>query len=127
MMGASIQYDYNYYNLRGASFSGMYLYDNNKDSNNSYYLLGLEVFSSGDFLFDRLNNFKFYFHRNFANTSDDKSLKENVMLGTQLDFKITNLLSLYFDWQNVYYDMDSNAEVDKINSYTLEFKYSLIK
>lgn len=127
MIGGSIKYDYNYYNIRGVSFSAMYLFDNNSDSNNSYYLISAEMFYNGDFWFERLDNLKFYFHRNFANISSDNNGSENMMAGIGFDFEITSVLNFHFDWQNVFYDIDSDADVDKINSYTIEFKYDLIK
>ena len=40
--GASIEYEYNYYNKRGVSFSAMYLADISSTSNNSYYLVNFE-------------------------------------------------------------------------------------
>ena len=77
-------------------------------------------------MFERLNNFKLYFHRNFANVSND-NLNENIMVGTRFDFEITDHFNLHFDWQNVFYDIDGDADVDKINSYTIELKYEFIK
>ena len=37
-IGTSLEYEYNYYNKRGVSMSGMYLIDNSNKSNRSYYL-----------------------------------------------------------------------------------------
>ena len=103
----------------------MYLFDNDEDSNNSYYLLDFEFFTSGKYLFERLNNFKFYFHRNFANSRTQESTNENIMIGTQLDFKITDALKLYLDFQNVYYDLNNDTIVDKIETFSIQFKYNI--
>ena len=74
-----------------------------------------------------LDNLKLYFHRNFASVSGHGSGAENIMAGIGFDFEITNVFNFHFDWQNVFYDIDSDADVDKINAYTIEFKYDFIK
>tara|TARA_Y100001970_G_scaffold169355_1_gene207062 strand:+ start:171 stop:2435 length:2265 start_codon:yes stop_codon:yes gene_type:complete len=122
-LGGSIQYDYNYYNKRGISFSGMYLIDNHPDSNNSYYLLDFEIFSKGGYLFKRLDNYKFYFHRNFTNTNQLDSNNENIMFGTTLDIRIVKSFKLYLDFQNVFYDIDEDTIVDHVKVLNAQIKY----
>ena len=123
-VGGSMQYEYNYYNKRGISMSGMYLIDNHPDSKNSYYLLDFEVFSTGGYLFKRLDNYKFYFHRNFTNTDQGKNNNnENIMFGTMLDIKIIKSLKLYLDFQNVFYDIDEDTIVDHVKVLNAQLKY----
>ena len=101
----------------------MYLIDNHPDSDNSYYLLDFEVFSSGGYLFNRLDNYRLYFHRNFTNTKQDDIDNENIMFGTMLDIKIIKSLKLYLDFQNVFYDIDQDTEVDHVKSINAQLKY----
>ena len=103
----------------------MYLTDVGSAIDNSYYLLDLELFSTGGYLIDRLSQFKFYFHRNFANSGAVNSTNENIMIGTQLEFDITSSLKLYFDFQNVFYDINEDAEVDDIKTINLQLRYSI--
>ena len=122
-LGTSVQYEYNYYNKRGISISGMYLFDNHPDSNNSYYLLDFEIFSKGGYLFDRLDSYKLYFHRNFTNTKSSGSNNENIMFGTILDISIIKSLKLYLDFQNVFYDIDEDTIVDHVKTINVQLKY----
>ena len=122
-IGGSIQYDYNYYNKRGLSISGMYLIDNHPDSDNSYYLLDFEVFSSGGYIFKRLNNYKLYFHRNFTSDNDLDNNSENIMFGTILDINIFKSFKLYLDFQNVFYDINEDTIVDHVKVFSAQIKY----
>ena len=122
-LGASLQYEYNYYNKRGVSMSGMYLFDNHPDSDNSYYLLDFEIFSTGGYLFKRLDNYKLYFHRNFTNTKKNQIDNENIMFGTMLDIKIIKSFKLYLDFQNVFYDLDEDTTIDHVRSINAQLKY----
>ena len=122
-IGGSIQYEYNYYNKRGISMSGMYLIDNHPDSKNSYYLLDFEIFSSGGYLFKKLDNYKLYFHRNFTNTNQLEANSENIMFGTMLDINIVKSLKLYLDFQNVFYDIDEDTIVDHVKVLNAQLKY----
>ena len=47
------------------------------------------------------------------------------MIGTQLQFDITNTIKLYFDFQNVFYDINEDAEVDDIKTINLQLRYSI--
>ena len=61
-----IQYCFDIYRLRLKNNFNVYrIYDNHESSDSSYYLLDFELFSTGGYLFDRLDNYKLYFHRNF--------------------------------------------------------------
>ena len=103
--------------------SGMYLMDNHPDSKNAYYLLDFEVFSTGGYLFKRLDNYKFYFHRNFTNTNQEQNNNENIMFGTMLDISIIKSLKLYLDFQNVFYDIDEDTIVDHVKVLNAQLKY----
>jgi len=120
-IGASLQYEYNYYNKRGLNVSGMYLIDNSNDSNNSYYLFDFEIFSKGGYLFNWLDSYKLYFHRNFSFSENDNN--ENIMFGTQFDIKILESLKLNFDIQNVFYDIDQDANPENIKMLNFQIKY----
>ena len=50
---------------------------------------------------------------------------ENIMIGTQLDFKISNSLKLYLDFKNVSYDINEDTVADQIRSYGLQLKYNI--
>ena len=122
-IGTSMQYEYNYYNKRGISMSGMYLIDNHPDSKNSYYLVDFEIFSSGGYLFKRLDNYKLYFHRNFTNTDQGQNNNENIMFGTMFDIKLVQSLKLYLDFQNVFYDINEDTIVDHVKVINMQIKY----
>ena len=122
-LGLSFSYEYNYYNKRGISLSGMYLFDNHPDSDNAYYLLDFEIFSSGGYLFKRLDNYRLYFHRNFTNTQDKSIDNENIMFGTTFDIRIIKSFKLFLDFQNVFYDIDEDTKVDHVKSIHTQIKY----
>ena len=103
--------------------SGMYLLDNHPDSDNSYYLLDFEIFSTGGYLFKRLDSYKLYFHRNFTNTDGSQNNNENIMFGTMLDISIIKSLKLYLDFQNVFYDIDQDSIVDYVKAINAQIKY----
>jgi len=124
-IGASFQYEYNYYNKRGCTLSGMYLFDNDSNSSNSYYLFDIEFFSKGGYIFKQLDEFSLYFHRNFALSSADDSGKENLMFGAKFDISITESIKLIIDAQSVFYDFNQDANVDNINSLNFQIKYNI--
>ena len=124
-LGASIEYEYNYYNKRGISISGMYLFDNHIDSDNSYYLLDFEIFSTGGYLFKRLDNYKLYFHRNFTN-SNRNSKTENIMFGTMIELSLFKSIKLNLNFNNVFYDFDEDTKVDQVKSANIQVKYKFL-
>ena len=119
-IGTSLEYEYNYYNKRGVSMSGMYLVDNSNKSNRSYYLFDFEIFSKGGYLFSWLDSYKLYFHRNF---SVSNSNQQNIMFGTQFDIKIFESLELNIDMQNVFYDINQDSDTEDIKMIHFIFKY----
>jgi len=121
--GASFYYEYNYYNKRGITASGMYLFDNHTNSDKSYYLFDIEFFSKSGYPFKQLNEFSLYFHRNFALSNMDNA-KENLMFGTKLDIRLTESIQLIVDIQSVFYDFNQDANVDNVNSFNSQIKYN---
>ncbi|MAV93395.1 MAG: hypothetical protein CMG01_04485, partial [Candidatus Marinimicrobia bacterium] len=86
-VGASLSYDYNYYNKRGLKMSGMYLVDNDRQSSESYYSFDIEMYSKYGYIFKRLDDFSIYLHRNFA-ISNSNYFKENIIYGLKANIKI---------------------------------------
>ena len=126
-IGFSFEYDYNYYNKRGLSLSVMSLYDNSQYSDNSYYLFDFEFFSDGTSIHKKIDNIKFYFHRNFANSNDINSNNENIMVGGILEFNVIKSLKLSLNYQNVFYDYNEDSSVNDVKTITAEFKYEINK
>jgi len=123
-VGASFQYEYNYYNKRGLTLSGMYLLDNDSNSSNSYYLFDIEFFSKGRYLLKQLDEFSLYFHRNFSLSSVEDA-KENLMFGIKFDISVIESIKLIIDAQSVFYDINQDANVDNINSLNFQIKYNI--
>ena len=111
----------------------MYLIDNDRyaddteDNKNAYYyLFDIEIFSKNGYLIKQLDEFSFYFHRNFSLSNIEDS-KENIMLGAKLDFKLSETVNLKLDMQRVYYDINQDAEVDKVTSLNSHFTYNIAR
>ena len=132
-IGLSGTYEYNYYNKRGISLSGMYLIDNDRyanesDSNNHenahYYLFDIELFSKNGYMIKQLDEFSLYFHRNFS-LSEAEDNNENIMLGARLDFKLSEIINLKLDLQTVHYDTNQDAEVNNVTSISSHLTYNI--
>ena len=103
----------------------MYLFENDSNSNNSYYLFDVEFFSKGGYLFKQLDEFSLYFHRNFALSNVNDNGKENLIFGTKFDISVAESIKLMINIQSVFYDFNQDANVDNINSLNFQIKYNI--
>ena len=123
-IGASFGYEYNYYDKRGLKLSGMYLMDNDEKSSESYYIFDIELYSKYGYIFKSLNDFSFYFHRNFSPTSSS-IFKNNLLYGLKANFQVTDHIMLDVNIENVHYDINQDALVEDVTSIKSDIIYNI--
>ena len=70
-----------------------------------------------------IENCEYFFYTPNSFTPNDDGNNENIMFGTQLDIRIVKSLKLYLDIQNVFYDINQDAEVDNIQTLNFQIEY----
>ena len=123
-IGTSFGYEYNYYDKRGLKLSGMYLMDNDEKSSESYYIFDIELYSKYGYILKSLNDFSFYFHRNFSPTSSSV-FKNNLLYGLKANFQVTNQIMLDVNIENVHYDINQDALVEDVTSIKSDIIYNI--
>ena len=89
-----------------------------------FYNYNIDI-TTADGMFEGISEGRIYYSQFFTNQPFDNKYHENLLRGFQVGVKITERISFFIDFHDIFFDKDMDGVVDKISTKSFELKANL--
>ncbi len=124
-IGFNFEYDFHYRESLDfhASLSVFKEYSDVGDED-VFYNYNIDV-TTADGMFKGISEGRLYYSQFFTNQPFDNKYHENLLRGFQVGIKLTDRVSFFVDFHDIFFDKDMDGDVDKISTKSFELKADL--